>query len=124
MAFISFCGEAPLFNGPYLDLFGYNADELNRKTMAEISHPEDQIVDREYFDTLLRGERDSYQMSKRFFSKDGSPLRCHMTVYLVKTTTGSVEGAAHTLIRITPGPASVLEERRLSWRDSMRTLYR
>ncbi|MGZ9166512.1 MAG: PAS domain-containing sensor histidine kinase, partial [Anaerolineales bacterium] len=51
---------------------GYSVSELTNANPALLAHPEDRYLDRELFEQLVKGERDQYQMEKRYYRKDGT----------------------------------------------------
>jgi len=60
-----------MVNPTFCRMLGYSEEELSKKDVAEIIHPEDLIRDRLLMNRLRAGEIPSCQMEKRFFSKDG-----------------------------------------------------
>ena len=56
------------------EMLGYSKQELNEKTWAELTHPEDLDKDVEQFQLLLKGEIENYTLDKRFIRKDGSTV--------------------------------------------------
>ena len=61
-------------------MFKYSEDELLRMTWSAITHHDDLEADLLKFELMLNGQIDSYEMGKRFISKDGSCVYTHMTV--------------------------------------------
>jgi PAS domain S-box-containing protein len=51
---------------------GYPLSELVNMNPAMLAHPDDRFLDRELFEQLVSGERDQYQMEKRYYKKDNS----------------------------------------------------
>ena len=52
-------------------MLGYTAAELAAMTFKEITHPDDIDHNLGLFRDLMDGKRDSYQLEKRYFRKDG-----------------------------------------------------
>ncbi len=71
-------------NSAYQDLVGYNIDELRKMTIANITHPDDVLIDAQLFEEVLQGKRSSYQMEKRYIRKNGEMIWVHLTVTVVK----------------------------------------
>jgi PAS domain S-box-containing protein len=72
---ITVVSVAGAFINPNLALckiLGRTKDELEDCTWQQITHPDDLKIDNEYVLEVLTGDRDSYQMQKRYFRKDGS----------------------------------------------------
>ena len=74
-------------------LHGYNAAELRQMTFAEFTHPADVAADTALFRELMAGERDHYQLEKRYLHKNGHILWGHLTVSLVRDTMGQPQFA-------------------------------
>ncbi|HJW02397.1 MAG TPA: PAS domain S-box protein, partial [Azospira sp.] len=61
-------------------LLGYSEAELRTKTWAEMTHPDDLPANMRYYQQLLAGEINDYEMDKRFIRKDGGIAYVHLTV--------------------------------------------
>lgn len=61
-------------------MLGYSEKELLNTSWAEITHPDDLTADVNEFDRMLSGEREAYEINKRFIKKDGTFLYTHLTV--------------------------------------------
>lgn len=72
-------------------LFGYTDEELRSKTFVELTHPDDLVVDLALGAELLAGKRDSYQLEKRYFRKDGQLVWGRLTVCAVRHPDGTVQ---------------------------------
>jgi PAS domain S-box-containing protein len=70
-ALVSLDGSFLDINEAACKLWGYPKDELLRKTFQELTYPEDLTLDLHYLHEMLRGERSSYEMEKRYYHKDG-----------------------------------------------------
>ena len=58
---------------PFMEqMLGYGPGELAGKTVAEISHPDDEQENMDLYRDMLEGRLDRFQMEKRYFRKDGS----------------------------------------------------
>ncbi|HEX5338502.1 MAG TPA: PAS domain S-box protein, partial [Gallionella sp.] len=71
MALVSLEGRFMQANGALCRILGYTQTELQQKTFQDITHPDDLETDLALAKELLLGIRDSYQMEKRYFHKDG-----------------------------------------------------
>lgn len=65
-------------------LLGYSEDELRNLDVIEHTHPEDRDIDRILFLELISGERDSYQVEKRYRHKDDHWVWARSTLSAVK----------------------------------------
>ncbi len=62
------------FNQRFCDFLGYSLDEIERLSHAEITHPRDIGIDREFHEKLRNGSIREYMREKRFIRKDGSTV--------------------------------------------------
>jgi PAS domain S-box-containing protein len=53
---------------------GYGESELLGRTVMEITHPDDLAREAALREPVLRGERDSIEVEKRYLHRDGSPV--------------------------------------------------
>jgi len=58
-------------NEAYARMLGYSAQELQGMSIAELTHPEDEPLETDYLAAIARGERDSYQIEKRYLHRSG-----------------------------------------------------
>jgi PAS domain S-box-containing protein len=72
-------------------ILGYSADELTRKTWAEMTHPDDLVVNEAKFDAVLRGELDHYLIEKRFMRKDGAVVYAFVAASAVRKQDGGID---------------------------------
>jgi PAS domain S-box-containing protein len=69
-------------------MLGYNDEEFRALTVPEFSHPDDAATDWELYRELMSGERESFQIEKRLFRKDGSVVWTRLTGSLVRDAKG------------------------------------
>jgi PAS domain S-box-containing protein len=79
------------YNDRLCEILGYSREELAERSWAELTHPDDLGADVEAFEQVLRGERDGYQMDKRYLRKDGSTVDASIDVKVVRKGDGSAE---------------------------------
>jgi diguanylate cyclase (GGDEF)-like protein/PAS domain S-box-containing protein len=65
-------GRCTMVNASFAQMLGYAPDELAGVSFTEITHPDDVRADVAYFESLMRGERDNYQLEKRYLHRDGT----------------------------------------------------
>ncbi len=102
---------------------GFSAAELAEMTFQEITHPDDLDADMVQVDGLLSGELDTYEMEKRYFTKDGHLIWVLLAVAMVREDDGSPR---HFISQIQDISARKrLEEHtyELANRDSITSLY-
>lgn len=82
------------FTNPcFLNLLGYSAEELATYQCSDISYPDDLPAEHELFDECLAGQRDCYQLEKRFICKDGHIIWTHVIVSMVRDAWGQIQAA-------------------------------
>ncbi|MCP2729420.1 PAS domain S-box protein [Limnofasciculus baicalensis] len=68
---------------------GYSPAEIVGIHFSKFTHPEDLSLDQDLFISLLRSERKSYSIDKRYLRKDGAIIWGRLTVSLIKHNDGS-----------------------------------
>ncbi len=76
-------------NQKLCDIVGYSKEELIKKTFQEITHPDDLDIDLGLVWQMLNNERDTYNLEKRYFHKNGSIIWISLTASLIKNSDGS-----------------------------------
>jgi len=67
-------------NPALVAMSGYAAETLRGKHFAEVTHPDDLEREAAFAEALVTGERDSYEIEKRFRGKGGTTIWTHTTV--------------------------------------------
>ncbi|MEA2764202.1 MAG: hypothetical protein QOK07_606 [Gemmatimonadaceae bacterium] len=75
-------------NRSMCSLFGYTEDELLRKTLRSIGHPDDADETEAIRARLLNGEIDHYRLEKRYLHQDGHMIWAEVAVALVHVSGG------------------------------------
>src|SRR6202043_3856934 len=60
------------------ELLGYREEELQARTWADLTHPDDLAADVAQFERMLRGEIDGYSLEKRFLRRNGKVVHTLM----------------------------------------------
>ena len=89
MALVSPEGKFIKVNHSLCDLLGFTKDELLSNSFQEITHPDDLTKDLFLMGQTLAGERDSYQMEKRYINKSGNIIWAILAVSLIRKEDGS-----------------------------------
>ncbi len=89
MALVSTEGNWLKVNKSVCNIVGYGEEELLRTTFQDITHPDDLNLDLEYLGEMLRGERETYQMEKRYFHKKGHIVWVLLSVSMAKDADGN-----------------------------------
>lgn len=88
-------------NDRLCQMLGYSRDELHKVTWSELTHPDDLDADLTLFNQILAGERDSYQLDKRFIHKAGLTVYTSLYVTGHRNSDGSVRYVLASLVDIT-----------------------
>jgi PAS domain S-box-containing protein len=72
-------------------ILGYERSELQQKTWAELTHPDDLTADVAQFNRAMAGEIDSYTLDKRWIRKDGQVVDSIVSATCVRRSDGSVD---------------------------------
>ncbi|HEY1370315.1 MAG TPA: EAL domain-containing protein [Gaiellaceae bacterium] len=82
-------------------MLGYTAAELAEMSFADYTHPDDVEHNVRLFGELMRGERDSYQLEKRSWRKDGELIWSQITSALERHEDGTPAFAVSMIEDIT-----------------------
>jgi PAS domain S-box-containing protein len=85
---VSTNGRYLRFNQRFREILGYSPEELQDKSMADVTYPEDLDPELRLQKRLAQGEIDQYTFEKRYIRKDGSLNWVNLTVSLVRDTSG------------------------------------
>ena len=77
-------------NAAYQRMLGYSEDDLYRRTIFDLTHPDDVAANRELYAEMTAGSRVSYQMDKRLLRRDGSSFWGRLTVHAFRDPDGRV----------------------------------
>ncbi|UWX54766.1 PAS domain S-box protein [Maribacter litopenaei] len=101
MAMVSPEGKWLKANEKLCQSLGYSEEELLVKTVQELTHPEDLKISQENINKASKGELDSYQLTKRYFHKDGSIVHAIISVTIVKKLNGDLSHSIAQVLDIT-----------------------
>ncbi|MEO7168764.1 MAG: diguanylate cyclase [Sphingomonas sp.] len=88
-AIVDVTGICVEVNAALAALLGHAPDALAGMHFADFTHPHDIRADLHLFEEVMRGERDSYQMEKRYLHKDGSIVHVLLTATVVREEDGT-----------------------------------
>jgi PAS domain S-box-containing protein len=77
-------------NRHFCDMLGYSAEELERKAIGDITHPDDHAQGQRLRERLGAGEISSYQIEKRLVRKDGLGTWARLNVCAIRDAAGAV----------------------------------
>ena len=89
VAIVGLDGRFLHVNQKLAEIAGFSPEELLHITFQEITHPDDLDADLAQVDALLSGEINSYEMEKRYFTKDGHLIWGLLAVAIVREEDGS-----------------------------------
>lgn len=89
-AIVDLDGRLIEVNSKLCEMTGYAAEELRKKTIAEITHPEDLTGDAGLVADLLSGRRESFSIEKRYLRKDASFIWVDVSVAAIRDDDGEV----------------------------------
>ncbi|KAF0233010.1 MAG: diguanylate [Desulfovibrionaceae bacterium] len=89
MAIVDISGQWLKVNQSFCNLTEYTEDELTRLTFQDITHPDDLQEDLSQVKKLLNKEINSYQLEKRYITKNGKTVNIILSVSLVYDDTGA-----------------------------------
>jgi len=89
------------YNDQICKIFGFTREELQKKTWADLSYPEDLQSDVDQFSNILDSKIDSYQIEKRYIKKNGETIYAHLTISCIRNTDATVKHFLATLQDIT-----------------------
>ncbi len=75
-------------NPTLTQMFGYTAQEMRRRSVGELAHPDDLPSVWVQYERLLAGELDNFRVEKRYYRKDGEEIICNLTLSLVRDEHG------------------------------------
>ena len=80
IALVNEAGTLLAANPALVRMTGYERDQLVGMHFGDFTHPEDLANDQELYDKLIAGERDQYQIEKRFIRADDDVFWGRLTV--------------------------------------------
>ena len=89
MLLVSPDGAIMQANDACSDYFGRDIDALPACTWQELTHPDDLSADLALVNRLLRGEADSYRLTKRYLTADGDVIVGDLSVRAIRDDTGT-----------------------------------
>lgn len=101
MALLDESGKWLKVNKRVCDIVGYSEEELMNFTFQDITHPEDLDSDLELLNEIIRGERNHYQMGKRYIHKNGQIVFIILAVSVVRDSEGEILYFISQIIDIT-----------------------
>lgn len=76
-------------NEQFCVITGYSLDQLQTKTLFEITHPDDVEQDMRLFEEQWAGKRNGYRLEKRYVRKDGTIIWIELAASMVRGADGT-----------------------------------
>lgn len=89
------------FNNQLCEILGYTREQLEKKTWAELTHPDDIARDIAGFECIMRDKSDGYSLDKRFIRANGDIVYAVIDMHAVRRPDRSVEYFLATIQDIT-----------------------
>ncbi len=88
-------------NAAFAEMLGYAQGEIRGLRFTDITHPDHLTADVAAFRALVDGERDRYQIEKRYLRRDGGVVWARLTASLVRHDDGSFRYAVGMIEDVT-----------------------
>lgn len=88
-AVVAVTGHCTRVNASLAAMLGYSRHSLTGMHFSEFTHPSDVEADLELFQSVMRGERESYQLEKRYVRADGVVLDVLLSATCVRDDAGN-----------------------------------
>jgi len=85
MAIVGCDGRFHQTNPRFREVIGYSEDELAQIDFRRITHPDDLAADEALVEDLLAGNRDHYELEKRYLRKDGTAVWSLLAVSIIRS---------------------------------------
>lgn len=112
-------GHTILTNEALSVMLGYSPEEFAELTFRAFSHPGDLDRNNQLFDEMFAGERDHFEMDKRFFHKDGHVVWGRLQVSLLREGDGEPMFAIGMLQDVTEEKRLQSELERMAFEDPL-----
>ncbi len=89
MALVAPAGRLLRVNSSLCQMLGYSEQELLSMSVIDLTHTDDLAASRELATQLMEGQRDTYQLEKRYFHHDGHTVHVQLSVSLVRDADGT-----------------------------------
>jgi len=99
-------GRLIVVNSAYSRMLGYSESELSGVNFYDITHPDDIPANKVGIDAVVRGEKDSFRMEKRYIRKDG-------LIVWVDMSTSSVRDESNKPLYIVTFAQDITERKRV-----------
>jgi PAS domain S-box-containing protein len=88
-------------NPAFCRMLGYDEDELQGRSVAENTHPDDVAANRTLFFEMVIGQRNRFQLEKRYITKEGRIVWGRLTATLLRDARGAPRFAVSMIEDVT-----------------------
>ena len=89
MALCKMDGSFVQANPAYCNMMGYSESELRKLKFQSVTHPDDLVTQMPYYEKCLQGKIESYQIEKRYITKDKETIWVNMTAAVTQDENGN-----------------------------------
>lgn len=100
-AVVAVTGHCIRVNASLSHMLGHPPGALTGVHFAEFTHPDDLEADLHLFEAVMRGEREGYQLEKRYVRADGRILEILLSATCVRDETGQPSGFISEIVDLT-----------------------
>ncbi|MFT3864928.1 MAG: PAS domain S-box protein [Solirubrobacterales bacterium] len=123
VAIVGLDGRFLHVNQKLTEIVGYSTAELVEMTFQEITHPDDLDADLAQVDALLAGEIDTYEMEKRYYTREGHLIWVLLAVAIVREDDGAPRHFISQILDISARKRLEAHTYELANRDPITSLY-
>jgi diguanylate cyclase (GGDEF)-like protein/PAS domain S-box-containing protein len=123
VAIVGLDGRFLLVNQKLADIVAYPKEQLVDLTFQEITHPDDLDADLAQVDALVAGEIDSYEMEKRYYTREGRLIWVLLAAAIVRDEDGAPRHFISQIQDISTRKRLEAHTYELANRDAITSLY-
>jgi len=123
VAIVGLDGRFLLVNQKLADIVSYPKEQLVDLTFQEITHPDDLDADLAQVDALVAGEIDSYEMEKRYYTREGRLIWVLLAAAIVRDEDGAPRHFISQIQDISARKRLEAHTFELANRDAITSLY-
>ncbi|HEX3362478.1 MAG TPA: PAS domain S-box protein [Solirubrobacterales bacterium] len=123
VAIVGLDGRFLLVNQKLADIVGYPQEQLVDLTFQEITHPDDLDADLAQVAALVAGEIDSYEMEKRYYTREGRLIWVLLAAAIVRDEDGAPRHFISQIQDISTRKRLEAHTYELANRDAITSLY-
>lgn len=106
------------FNPKLCQILGYEPAVLRTMTWADFTHPDDLGENERLFAEALAGQRNGYQLHKRYIRGDGAVIECEVAVQVMRNSQGQPDHFVTVVEDVTDRYRAERERQRLALRNA------